>query len=119
MSSVGKSLKNYWISIGAKVRSGASQDAIQSFETAHGVRSSRDLCDYYQAVDGMEEGQTDNNHMLEFLPLNSLKRVTEAVALMDGWPDNSSVCHQKKMKKHFDLVYIALWMGVNIGSVSI
>jgi len=86
MSSVGERLKNYWISIGAKVRPGASHSAIQSFEGAHRVRLSRELCDYYQAVDGMEEGQTDND-MLEFLPLNSLKRVTEELIEFGGIPD--------------------------------
>jgi hypothetical protein len=86
MSSVGERLKSYWISIGTKVRPGASHEAIQSFEAAHGVRLSQDLSDYYQSVDGMAEGQTDND-MLEFLPLNSLKSITEELIEFGGIPD--------------------------------
>jgi hypothetical protein len=86
LSSVGERLRSYWVSIGVKVRPGASREAIQSFEAAHGIRLSRDLSDYYQAVDGMEGGQTDND-MLEFLTLNSVKSVTEELIEFGGIPD--------------------------------
>jgi len=69
-------LKRHWGAHGVKIRPGVSEEELRNFETAHGVRFSQDLRDYFRAVDGMEEGTMATDYF-SFWPLHTIKRMSE------------------------------------------
>lgn len=89
MSTLAERLKAYWISFGARVGSGASPEAIEAFETRNGVQLPDDLRDYFLVVNGLEEGEWDEE-MTEWYSLVRWERLTETGWNSDGIQDPES-----------------------------
>jgi hypothetical protein len=86
-------LKSYWSAIGATMRPGVDHSMIASFEAHYGVRIPEDFCDYIANIDGIDDGNWDNE-MISFWPLHSIKSVPEALTPFAGIPNYSQITHR-------------------------
>ena len=92
MRTLAERLREHWRSIGVRIRSGVSQQEIDTFEFTYGVCLSEEALSYFRAVDGMEEGDSDEE-LLRFLPLHKLTSVPETLAAFGGIPDYRNIVH--------------------------
>jgi hypothetical protein len=83
-------LKSHWLKNGLKVRPGESPQQIEEFESEYKVRLPVDLREYFTAVDGMDEGEIDND-CFSFLPLQAVRSVPEELAHFGGIPDYTQI----------------------------
>ena len=79
-------LRANWSATGISIRPGASIEQIKAFEAHYDVRLPVDLREYFVAIDGMNEGETDND-LLSFHSLDAIKRIPEELAHFGGVPD--------------------------------
>jgi len=91
MPSLMEKLRGYWESNHFHTRSGLPPEAIQRFETRYNVALPSDLREYLLGIDGMEDGDSDNE-LVAFLPLADIKPVPEELSSFAGIPDYSSIC---------------------------
>jgi cell wall assembly regulator SMI1 len=79
-------VKQRWISQGVKPRHGATEQQINAFESRHDLRLPADLQQYFALVDGMEDGDMDDD-LFSFLPLDHVKATTEGLVKFCGIPE--------------------------------
>ena len=91
MQSLTEKLREYWESNHFHIRSGLPPEAIQRFEAKYNVVLPADLHEYFRAIDGMEDGDSDNE-LVAFLPLADIKPVPEELRTFAGTPDYTSIC---------------------------
>lgn len=91
MQSLAEKLSGYWDNDHIHIRSGLPPETIQRFETKYNVVFASDLREYFLGIDGMEDGDSDNE-LLAFLPLADVKPVPDELASFAGIPDYSSIC---------------------------
>jgi len=75
VSSVGEGLREYWLARGLTIRPGSSEEQLLAFESRYGVRLPPDMRDYFAVVDGLDEGQYDDD-FFSFWPLGIVERAT-------------------------------------------
>jgi hypothetical protein len=76
MSLTGEKLKDFWLTRGIGVRSGATKEQLDLFESKYQVRLSKDLRDYFETVNGMEAGQCDED-LIYFWPIDDIRNIAE------------------------------------------
>jgi hypothetical protein len=83
-------LAAYWSSVGVGYRTGVTPEQITQFEYDHGKRLTRELTEYFLAIDGMEDGDVDTC-LLSFLPLAGVSNVVDELLDYSGVPDYSGL----------------------------
>jgi cell wall assembly regulator SMI1 len=76
MTGLGDRLKAKWASEGTKVRPGVSNQWVEAIEAKSCVSHPMDLREFYSIVDGMDDGETDDQ-LFRLFPLNVVKPVTD------------------------------------------
>lgn len=72
METIGKSLKQYWLQQGIKLKLGASEIELSAFENKYNVRLPKDLKDYFSTVNGFDDSDVDGE-FITFLPLDEVE----------------------------------------------
>ena len=90
MTPVGKLLRDSWVGRGVAVNPPAPSAAVEAFESKYQLRLPPDLRDYFLTVNGMLDGESDDD-LLSFWPLESLVPAADEPELWPGVPD-PSVC---------------------------
>lgn len=76
-------IKSEWERHGAVVRAGVTTVGIEAFQRKYGVELPEDVADYFRAVDGMREDESD--HLgIRFWALDELCPVVEALPTAKG-----------------------------------
>jgi SMI1/KNR4 family protein SUKH-1 len=92
MSLIPTMVREYYQTLGAGPRPGATTDAIAAFETVHALQLPQPIVDLYQALDGLDgEVPEFGFHALQLWPLAELSRVSEQVAEYRGIPDYGAI----------------------------
>lgn len=83
---IGDLLKNYWLSKGINICSGASEKEIEQFESTNSVQLPEDLRNYFTQVNGMDNSRnseywTCDEQEITFWSLQEVKRLPEGVML--------------------------------------
>jgi hypothetical protein len=76
-------VKAEWKRHGAAPRAGVTDAEIHSFERKQGVKLPEDVADYFRAVDGMNEDESDELG-IRFWSLDELRPVVEELPAADG-----------------------------------
>ncbi|HEY2410273.1 MAG TPA: SMI1/KNR4 family protein [Polyangiaceae bacterium] len=71
-------LRNSWRESGTVLRPGVTKEDIERFEKQHNVRVPEALSQYFQTVDGMEDGDTDA-HDIRFWRLAEVQPVSAEI----------------------------------------
>ena len=74
------------VSEGVRINPGTSAAQLESFEVRYSLRLPNDLREYFSAMNGMQDGDWDEN-CFTFLPLDEVKAVTQEIAKFGGIPD--------------------------------
>ncbi|MES1213430.1 MAG: SMI1/KNR4 family protein [Singulisphaera sp.] len=85
-----ETLRNRWTQQGLTLRPGLTVQQIGSFENRYKIKLPEDLRQFYLAVDGMEEGQADDD-FFSFLRLQAVKTIPEELARFSGIPDYTEI----------------------------
>jgi hypothetical protein len=105
-------LRNYWSSTGVNLCSGASRQALKSFESTYGIRLPEDFHDFISTIDGMEDGYSDNN-MVSFWPIDGIKSVPEKLITFAGIPDYSRIANRlREPDSYFVFADFLIWSHV-------
>lgn len=99
---IGTSLKNHWLSQGIEVNPGISKEELSAFESKYQVSLPTDLRDYFQTVDGMAHGFTDNAQ-IRFWSLNEVKPIPEEA------PDFSDPSYIEEAESLFLFADYCIW----------
>jgi hypothetical protein len=85
-----EAIRRLWQQAETTIRPGATEEAIAEFERLHGNRLPRAARDFYQLMDGMEFGSTDEE-LIYFWPLAEIGSVPEVLADFRGVPDYGGI----------------------------
>jgi hypothetical protein len=69
--SIFNKLRDRWIETGVSINRGKSAEEVYDFEVKHGVALPRSFKEYLETVDGMSDGQTDED-LISFLSLEMI-----------------------------------------------
>ncbi len=72
METIGKSLKQFWLQQGIKLKLGASEIELFAFENKYNVRLPEDLKDYFSTVNGFDDSDVDGEY-ITFLSLEEIE----------------------------------------------
>src|SRR5438132_1102996 len=89
MESLPTRIKNYWLSRGVKIRTGASPEDLIAFERTHGITLPADVRAFLQAVNGFEEGEWDEE-MVEWYPISKWEPMTDPPYIAETLQDAGS-----------------------------
>ena len=95
-------LKNHWLSHNIAFNDGVSAASLADFERRSGVVLPRDMRDYFLAVNGMQEGVTDDE-MIRFWPLEEVK------SLPAGAPDYATADYIDTPQSVFLFADYSIW----------
>ena len=78
-------VKGEWERHGVSARAGVANVAIEAFERKHKIELPEDVADYFRAVDGMSEDESDQLG-IRFWPLDELRPVVEELPAAEADP---------------------------------
>jgi hypothetical protein len=91
MVTIGERIRAHWEKQSVETRPGASLEDIEAFQTRYDVILPKDMRDYVTAVDGMKDGDTDED-MYSFKSLRDVKSVVEDFGQDGEVPDCYREC---------------------------
>ena len=92
-----------WSQQGVRIRSGASIDRIERFESQYQIRLPTDFRHYLATVDGMDQGRMDEN-MFSFLSIDAIKSIPEELANFGGIPDYRDIVRTLPDPQHWFVI---------------
>ncbi len=83
-------IRGRWSALGLNLRAGVSPERVADFEAKHRVQMPLALRRYYELMDGMENGETDDE-LNSFWPLSDVASVPEKLSDFRGIPDYGGI----------------------------
>ncbi len=93
MDALIEKLRLHWQQNKVGLRSGIPPKSIEKFEVKYNIVLPSDLRHYHLQIDGMEEGESDNE-LFAFLPLSQIRSVPEELTSFAGLPNYSEIAEK-------------------------
>jgi hypothetical protein len=105
-------IRDRWRALGVTVRDGASAACIADFESRYRIQMPFALRQFYELMDGMEVGETDEE-LNSFWPLHDVGTVPEKLSDFRGTPDYGGIEHiLPEAASYFVFADHSIWLQV-------
>jgi hypothetical protein len=105
-------IQDRWETLGTEPRIGVSATEFDSFERRHSVRLPTSVRSFYEFVNGMEEGQTDDE-LISFWSLARLDTVPALLSDFRGIPDYGAISDKlPESPSYFVFADYSIWCHI-------